>query len=135
VLTSREDLEASGYLEDDAYTVQCAIAVLREVPPQTATVADDPRPEAALPSPDLLRHLRELLREGTGADVTFIVSGQPFAAHRAVLASRSPVFMAELFGGMREGSSRCVEVEDTEPAAFGALLGFVYTAPCRNSTD
>ena len=127
VLTSREDLEASGYLADDAYAVQCAIAVLREVPPQTATVADDPRPEAALPSPDLLRHLRELLREGTGADVTFVVSGQPFAAHRAVLASRSPVFMAELFGGMREGSSRCVEVEDTEPAAFGALLGFVYT--------
>jgi speckle-type POZ protein len=128
VLVSREDLEASGYLADDAYTVQCAIAVLREVPPpQTATAADDPRPEAAMPSPDLVRDLRGLLREGTGADVTFVVSGQPFAAHRAVLASRSPVFMAELFGGMREASSRRVEVEDMEPAAFGALLGFVYT--------
>ena len=37
------------------------------------------------------------------------------------------MFMAELFGGMREASSRRVEVEDMEPAAFGALLGFVYT--------
>ncbi|XP_025801380.1 BTB/POZ and MATH domain-containing protein 2-like [Panicum hallii] len=130
VLTAREDLEASGYLADDAYTVQCAIAVLREVPPQTATAADDPRREAAVPSPDLLRHLRELLREGTGADVTFLVSGQPFAAHRAVLAARSPVFMAQLFGGMREGSSSRrveIEVKDIEPAVFGALLGFVYT--------
>ena len=35
--------------------------------------------------------------------------------------------MVELFGSMREASSRRIEVEDMEPAAFGALLGFVYT--------
>ncbi|OEL15878.1 BTB/POZ and MATH domain-containing protein 1 [Dichanthelium oligosanthes] len=84
-------------------------------------------PDAAVPSPDLHRHLLELLREGTGADVTFLVSGKSFAAHKAVLASRSPVFKAELFGEMKEGSSRRVEVKDMEPAVFKALLHFIYT--------
>ncbi|CAL5079949.1 unnamed protein product [Urochloa decumbens] len=133
VLTAREELEASGYLKHDSYTVQCGIAVLREVPPKSSTAADDDRcrPE---PSPELLRHLRELLRDGTGADVTFVVSGEAFAAHGAVLAARSPVFRAELFGGMKEAagctcttSRRRVEVEDMEPGVFEAMLGFVYT--------
>nr|TKW31697.1 LOW QUALITY PROTEIN: hypothetical protein SEVIR_2G122400v2 [Setaria viridis] len=124
VLTAREELEASGYLVDDAYTVQCTIvAVLREAPPpQTATAADDRRPEADVPSPDLLRHLRELLRQEKGADVMFLVSGRWFAAHKALLAARSPVFKAKLFRGMKE----YVKVEDMEPAVFKALLGFVY---------
>jgi speckle-type POZ protein len=87
----------------------------------------DRRPDAALPSPDLHRHLGELLQKGTGADVTFHVSGEEFAAHKAILASRSPVFMAELFGGMEEEASRRVEVKDMEPAAFKALLRFIYT--------
>ncbi|CAN6197611.1 unnamed protein product [Urochloa humidicola] len=65
VLTAREELEASGYLKDDSYTVQCIIAVLREVPPKSSTAADadDRRPEAGAPSLELLRHLRQLLRE------------------------------------------------------------------------
>ncbi|KAB8112811.1 hypothetical protein EE612_051545, partial [Oryza sativa] len=38
-----------------------------------------------------------------GADVTFQVGGETVAAHRAVLAARSRVFRAELFGPMKEG--------------------------------
>ncbi|EER98422.1 BTB/POZ and MATH domain-containing protein 1 [Sorghum bicolor] len=133
--TSREDLEASGYLVDDSYTVQCSITVLKgapaaAAPSNTAATAMDRgrRPDdAALPSPDLHRHLGELLRKGTGADVTFVVSGKKFAAHKAILASRSPVFMAELFGGMKEVACQRVEVKEMEPAAFKALLGFIYT--------
>ncbi|RLN05626.1 TRAF transcription factor [Panicum miliaceum] len=98
-----------------------------------ATAVDDPRPEAACRPRTCSGTCTSSCGRGrgSGADVTFLVSGQPFAAHKAVLASRSPVFMAALFGGMREGSSRRAEVEvkdkDMEPAAFGALLVFVYT--------
>lgn len=132
VVTAREDLEASGYLADDSYTVQCRITVLKEAPaaPNTAAatpVDQDRRPDAAVPSPDLHRHLGELLEKGAGADVMFLVSSEEFAAHRAILASRSPVFMAELFGGMKEEASRRVEVKGMEPAAFKALLRFIYT--------
>ncbi|GJN39073.1 hypothetical protein PR202_gb28167 [Eleusine coracana subsp. coracana] len=44
-------------------------------------------------------------------------------AHRCVLAARSPVFMAELLGDMRETAAREVEVEDV----FRALVQFIYT--------
>lgn len=130
-VTAREDLEQSGYLVDDSYTVECSITVLKKAPARNtaaaaaATAMD--RDAAMLPSLELHRHLGELLQKGTGADVTFHVSGEKFAAHKAILASRSPVFMAELFGGMKEEASRHIEVKDIKPAAFKAVLRFIYT--------
>lgn len=43
---------------------------------------------------DLHRHLGDLLKTEKGADVVFEVGGHTFAAHRCVLAARSPVFSA-----------------------------------------
>ena len=50
-----------------------------------------------VPPPELSRHLERALRAGKGADVTFDVRGRVFAAHRFMLAARSPVFDAKLF--------------------------------------
>ncbi|KAF7098089.1 LOW QUALITY PROTEIN: hypothetical protein CFC21_099855 [Triticum aestivum] len=111
VLIEMHDLAESGYLRDNL-AVECAITVKVVAPP---------------PPTNLHQHLRELLRSGTGADVTFIVSGESFAAHKLILASRSPVFMAEFFGAMKEKRSRRVEVQDMEASAFRAMLHFIYT--------
>ncbi|KAF8745635.1 hypothetical protein HU200_013429 [Digitaria exilis] len=78
-------------------------------------------------SPSLAEHLGELLESKVGADVTFAVSGESFAAHKNVLAARSPVFKAEFFGGMMEKSSGHVEIKEIEPSVFEAMLRFVYT--------
>jgi speckle-type POZ protein len=60
--------------------------------------------------------------------VVFDVGGQTFAAHRCVLAARSPVFSAELFGTMKESNTTdVVRVDDMEARVFKALLYFVYT--------
>ncbi|XP_052165027.1 BTB/POZ and MATH domain-containing protein 2-like [Oryza glaberrima] len=77
----------------------------------------------------IVEHLGELLEraDGVGADVTFDVRGQPFAAHRIVLAMRSPVFMASLYGSMREHRAPRIAVDDMEPEVFDALLRFVYS--------
>ncbi|CAN6223460.1 unnamed protein product [Urochloa humidicola] len=69
----------------------------------------------------------ELLQNQMGADVTFLVAGERIAAHRSMLAARSPVFMAELFGGMKEEASTCIEINDMEVEVFRTLLHFVYT--------
>ncbi|PNT61889.1 BTB/POZ and MATH domain-containing protein 3 [Brachypodium distachyon] len=68
--------------------------------------------------------------EEEAPDVTFIIGDRLFPAHRGVLAARSPVFKAELFGPMNESSStntRPIEIHDMEPSIFEALLGFIYT--------
>ena len=96
-------------------TVECTITVFREPEPRGAAIAD------------LSRHLGELLRSEAGADVTFAVSGETFAAHKVVLAARSPVFMAEFFRDMKEKDARHVEIQDMDAAAFTAMLHFIYT--------
>ncbi|KAF8661058.1 hypothetical protein HU200_057156 [Digitaria exilis] len=58
---------------------------------------------------------------------TFAVSGETFAAHKNVLAARSPVFKAEFFGGMVEKSSVHVEIKEMEPSVFAAMLRFLCT--------
>ena len=88
-LMSRSDLQASGYLkDDDALIVEYTLAVLRELDKNATT--HHPRPaDDLVPSSGLNHHLGELLHKGTGADVTLVAAGESFAAHKAILASRS----------------------------------------------
>ncbi|RLN04899.1 BTB/POZ and MATH domain-containing protein 3-like [Panicum miliaceum] len=46
---------------------------------------------------------------------------------RFVLAMRSPVFEAELYGPVGEDNRQNISIEDMEPDIFKALLQFVYT--------
>jgi speckle-type POZ protein len=75
---------------------------------------------AVQPAPGLW----EMLSDGEGADVTFTVDGEFFRAHRCVLAFRSLVFRAQLFGQKAEN---LIRIDDMEPAIFEALLQFIYT--------
>ncbi|KAL6842077.1 hypothetical protein ACP4OV_028056 [Aristida adscensionis] len=106
----------------DSFTVECTITVLKDnhesIPP--------PPPPPPPPS-NLSQHLGELLRSKAGADVTFVVSGESFAAHKNILAARSPVFMAEFFGHMEETSSGRVDIKEMEAAVFETMLYFMYT--------
>lgn len=100
--------------------------MLRELDKNATT--HHPRPaDDLVPSSGLNHHLGELLHKGTGADVTLVAAGESFAAHKAILASRSPVFMAEFFGHMKEKRSPRVEIKDMDAAILGAMLRFIYT--------
>ncbi|GJM97720.1 hypothetical protein PR202_ga14669 [Eleusine coracana subsp. coracana] len=96
-------------------------------------VAASPVPLSS--SYDLSKHLGDLLLCQKGVDVTFVVSGERVAAHRCVLAARSPVFMDELFGDMKETAAREVEVEDVEADVFRALVQFIYTDALPEELD
>ncbi|KAL6603149.1 hypothetical protein ACP70R_043510 [Stipagrostis hirtigluma subsp. patula] len=126
VLLIRKDyLPSSGYLVNDSLTVECTITVMKELSDITIpTTKEVPLP--MLPF-DLHQHLGELLQSQTGADITFAVCRESFAAHKSILAARSPVFRAEFFGDMKERSSQCVQIEDMEAAVFKAMLHFIYT--------
>nr|CAB3462122.1 unnamed protein product [Digitaria exilis] len=56
-----------------------------------------------------------------------VATGESFAAHKNILAARSPVFKAGFFGEMEEKTSQCVEIQDMEAQVFKAMLRFIYT--------
>ncbi|XP_047078338.1 BTB/POZ and MATH domain-containing protein 1-like [Lolium rigidum] len=120
----RNELEKSKYLVNDLFTIRCDIAVVHNYRAFTDAVAF-----VSVPPCDLRRHLGELLETEKGADVVFEVGGETVAAHRCVLAARSSVFSAELFGPMVEGNAAgvVVRIEDMDAEVFKALLHFVYT--------
>ncbi|KAF6988308.1 hypothetical protein CFC21_005871 [Triticum aestivum] len=57
---------------------------------------------------------------------SFIVDSETFHAHRAVLAARSPVFRAELFGSMSEATISSIMMHDITPTTFKLMLRFIY---------
>ncbi|KAL6654224.1 hypothetical protein ACP70R_007689 [Stipagrostis hirtigluma subsp. patula] len=81
----------------------------------------------AAPSTDLHRDLGGLLAGGVGGDVKFKVGRETVTAHKYVLAARSSVFKAELFGQMKEKKSARIRIDDMEAVVFRAMLHFIYT--------
>lgn len=71
-----------------------------------------------MPPSDIGKHLGKLLESGRFTDVTFEVDGEKFAAHKLVLAARSPVFRAQLFGPLKDQNTQCIKVEDMEAPVF-----------------
>mmetsp|Transcript_27432 Transcript_27432/g.49959 ORF Transcript_27432/g.49959 Transcript_27432/m.49959 type:complete len:482 (-) Transcript_27432:5-1450(-) len=68
-----------------------------------------------------------MLFDESTADVVLVVQDTKLAAHRAVLAARSPVFRAMFYGPMIESSAPEVEVSVFAPPTMKLLLRFVYT--------
>lgn len=116
----RTSLETSDYLKNDCLLIRCTVGVVR-------THTEGPKLyRIPLPPSDMGKQLGQLLETKKGTDVNFEVDGEIFAAHKLVLAARSPVFMAQLFGPMKESNTECVKVEDIEAPVFKALLHFIY---------
>lgn len=105
-------MEASDYLKDDCLSVSCSVGVVRSRTegPKIYTIP--------VPPSNIARHFGQLLESGKGTDVAFEVDGEIFAAHKLVLAARSPVFRAQLFGPMKDRNMQCIKVEDMEATVF-----------------
>ncbi|XP_049769869.1 ankyrin-1-like [Schistocerca cancellata] len=80
--------------------------------------------------------LGALLDAGDGATVTLVAGETRLVAHRAVLASRSPVFQAVFQYDTLEASSGQVSITDVEGEVMRELLDYMYTlqAPQLSAT-
>lgn len=90
-----------------------------------------------VPPPICPEHFRDLLLSELGADVRFRVGGETFPAHRCVLAARSPVLKAQLFGrgAMGEASPDAHVVDGVRADVFRQLLHFIYTDSLPSWTE
>ncbi|WVZ83234.1 hypothetical protein U9M48_030403 [Paspalum notatum var. saurae] len=135
----REDLENSKHLKDDSFVVRCDIAVTITNDFRTEGLDEAPTMTYVLVMPsNLHHHLSDLLLTEKGTDVVFEVGSQTFKVHRCVLAARSPVFSAELFGQMKESDAAAgggIRIDDMEAHVFKALLFFVYRLTARESYE
>lgn len=108
----RTSLEQSDYLKDDCLLIRCVVGVVK-------THTEGPKLyRIPLPPSDMGHQFGQLLETKRGTDVNFEVDGEVFAAHKLVLAARSPVFRAQLFGPMKDKSTQCIMVEDIEAPVF-----------------
>lgn len=97
----RADLE-KYYLTGGYITFVCAIMVVHERP-------------IPVPPLNIKKHFSSLLGS---TDVSFIINGETFHAHRVVLAARSPVL---------EALMSSITLHDITPATFRVILQFMYT--------
>ncbi|KAF6717561.1 Kelch-like protein 7 [Oryzias melastigma] len=72
--------------------------------------------------------MNNLRKQGTLCDVTLVVQGKHFSAHRVVLAAASPFFSLMFTTRMMESMSHEVELRSAEPEIIELLIEFIYTA-------
>jgi speckle-type POZ protein len=121
----RSDL-GSLYLRTDGFvTITCGVIV----------DCDDDPPMIDVPPSDMGNRLGHLLDSADGSDVSFVVNGETFPAHRAVLAARSPVFKAQLLGSMADAKMSSITIPDIASVTFKAMLRYMYTDALPADTE
>ena len=75
----------------------------------------------------LSENLNSLLVSKEHSDVTLIVGEKQFAAHKAILAARSPVFSAMFSSELKECREGRAEITDIDCEVFEHLLKYIYT--------
>ncbi|KAL2922554.1 ARM REPEAT PROTEIN INTERACTING WITH ABF2 [Bienertia sinuspersici] len=84
--------------------------------------------DAAPPSPISQVYLGEkYVNSATLSDVTFLVQGKRFHAHRICLLASSDAFRAMFDGGYREKDARDIEIPNITWEIFELMMRFIYT--------
>ncbi|MED6201703.1 hypothetical protein PIB30_097654 [Stylosanthes scabra] len=92
--------------------------------------------DAAPPSPTPQVYLGEkFVNNPTLSDVTFLVEGKRFYAHRICLLASSDAFRAMFDGGYREKDAKDIEIPNIRWEIFELMMRFIYTGSIEISLD
>ncbi|ERN12670.1 ARM REPEAT PROTEIN INTERACTING WITH ABF2 [Amborella trichopoda] len=92
--------------------------------------------DAAPPSPTPQVYLGEqYVNSATLSDVTFLVEGRRFYAHRIALLASSDAFRAMFDGGYREKDAKDIEIPNIRWEAFELMMRFIYTGTVDVTLD
>ncbi|TQD99307.1 hypothetical protein C1H46_015096 [Malus baccata] len=94
------------------------------------------RVDAAPPSPSPQVYLGEqYVNNPTFSDITFLVEGKQFYAHRICLLASSDAFRAMFDGGYRERDARDVVIPNIRWEVFELMMRFIYTGSVNVNMD
>ncbi|XP_066395740.1 BTB/POZ and MATH domain-containing protein 1-like [Miscanthus floridulus] len=132
--SKRTTVQMSRSSRPDPTVVQARVPPAASPEPSVVTAAPPPKPSVSAagqrdtaPLSGLPADLGCLLATKEGADVDLEVRGKVFAAHKSVLAARSPVFMEQLFGPAKEEDTSYVSIIlNMRPEAFEVLSHYLY---------
>ncbi|XP_058789648.1 speckle-type POZ protein B-like [Phymastichus coffea] len=124
----RQDLH--NYLKDNKLTIECQISVGLNTYMSTDS-------ERAVINPsicqmNLSRDFHKLFDNPHLSDVSIVAVGKEFRAHKAILATRSPVFAALFAHDMEEAMQNRVYIKDINPDVLTEILRFIYTGKVEN---
>ncbi|GAV74791.1 Arm domain-containing protein/BTB domain-containing protein [Cephalotus follicularis] len=92
--------------------------------------------DAAPPSPIQQVYLGvQYVNSATLSDVTFLVEGRRFYAHRICLLASSDAFRAMFDGGYREKDARDIEIPNIRWEVFELMMRFIYTGSVDVTLD
>ncbi|XP_059438163.1 ARM REPEAT PROTEIN INTERACTING WITH ABF2-like [Corylus avellana] len=84
--------------------------------------------DAAPPSPNPQVYLGEqYVNNPTLSDITFLVEGKQFYAHRICLLASSDAFRAMFDGGYRERDAKDIDIPNIRWDVFELMMRFIYT--------
>ncbi|XP_026449979.1 ARM REPEAT PROTEIN INTERACTING WITH ABF2-like [Papaver somniferum] len=75
------------------------------------------------------------VNNATDSDVTFLVEGTRFYAHRSTLLASSDIFRAMFDGGYREKDARAVEIPNIRLEIFELMMRYIYTGSVNVPID
>merc|ERR1719154_526265 len=121
-LNDHPDLLPEGNL-----TIQCTVTIFG--PQKTVSGLDFST------NSNLLDHCQKQIGEDLGkvfsdrqfSDIKIQSEGQSFDCHMAILAARSPVFMAMFQSNMKEKQTHTVNINDCKAGVVEEMLNFIYT--------
>jgi speckle-type POZ protein len=130
------DLEnpANNLLQNNTLTICCRV---EETKSESEEQSERKRSNCQIEEPPIRIARRKLcedlasITDDKFADFVFKVENVKIPAHRVILAARSPVFAAMFQHDMKEKKTNETEITDVTPAAFRALLRFIYTGHCQ----
>ncbi|RVW55547.1 ARM repeat protein interacting with ABF2 [Vitis vinifera] len=77
----------------------------------------------------------QYVNSATLSDVTFLVGGKRFYAHRICLLASSDAFRAMFDGGYREKDARDIEIPNIRWEVFELMMRFIYTGSVEITLD
>ena len=92
--------------------------------------------KATMEADSFREELVSMWREGRLCDVTIVVEGRSFPAHRLVLSAESPLYMKPMLStSFAESKEQTITLKEVSSSLFEAALTFMYTRRCTLASE